>query len=86
MTSDARTWLASVFADRGRIQVYKDPFVPGTNSATLSDAGAVTRLVDMGPARRGNVVLFRWRSDGKSIDFISGTDPHGGRAFNSVNG
>ena len=33
-------WLASVFADRGRIQVYKDPFVPGTNSATLSDAGA----------------------------------------------
>jgi hemolysin activation/secretion protein len=33
-------WLASLFADRGHIQVYKDPFVPGTNSATLSDAGA----------------------------------------------
>jgi hemolysin activation/secretion protein len=33
------TWLASLFADRGRIQVYKDTFVPGTNSATLSDVG-----------------------------------------------
>jgi hemolysin activation/secretion protein len=33
-------WLASVFADRGHIQVYKDAFVPGTNSATLSDVGA----------------------------------------------
>jgi hemolysin activation/secretion protein len=32
-------WVASVFADRGHIQVYKDPFVPGTNSTTLSDAG-----------------------------------------------
>jgi hemolysin activation/secretion protein len=33
-------WLASLFADRGHIQVYKDPFVPGTNSGTLSDVGA----------------------------------------------
>jgi hemolysin activation/secretion protein len=32
-------WQASLFGDRGHIQVYKDPFVPGTNSATLSDAG-----------------------------------------------
>jgi hemolysin activation/secretion protein len=33
-------WIASVFADSGHIQVYKDAsFVPGTNSATLSDAG-----------------------------------------------
>lgn len=33
------SWVASVFADRGHIEVYKNPFVPGTNSATLSDAG-----------------------------------------------
>lgn len=34
-------WLGSVFADRGRIDVYKDPFTgSGTNDATLSDAGA----------------------------------------------
>ena len=32
-------WIASLFVDSGHIQVYKDPFVPGTNSATLSDAG-----------------------------------------------
>ena len=36
-----------------------------------------TRLVDLGPARRGNVVLYRWHSDSKSIDFVSGADPHG---------
>jgi Tol biopolymer transport system component len=36
-----------------------------------------TRLADLGPARRGNTVLYRWHSDGKSIDFITGTDPHG---------
>lgn len=33
------SWIASVFADSGHLKVYKDPFVPGTNSATLSDAG-----------------------------------------------
>jgi hemolysin activation/secretion protein len=33
-------WLGSLFADRGHIQVYKSTFTPGTNSATLSDAGA----------------------------------------------
>ena len=33
-------WQASLFGDRGHIQVYKDPFVPGTNSATLTDVGA----------------------------------------------
>jgi hemolysin activation/secretion protein len=33
-------WLASLFADRGRIQVYKDAFTPGTNAASLSDIGA----------------------------------------------
>jgi hemolysin activation/secretion protein len=32
-------WLASLFADRGHIQVYKDTFVPGPNSASLSDVG-----------------------------------------------
>lgn len=33
-------WLGSVFADRGRIDVYKDPFTgSGLNAATLSDAG-----------------------------------------------
>jgi len=33
------TWVASLFGDSGHIQVYKNPFVPGTNSATLSDVG-----------------------------------------------
>jgi len=33
-------WLASLFTDRGHIQVYKDVFTPGTNAATLSDVGA----------------------------------------------
>jgi hemolysin activation/secretion protein len=33
-------WLASLFTDRGRIEVYKDTFTPGTNTATLSDVGA----------------------------------------------
>jgi hemolysin activation/secretion protein len=32
-------WLASLFTDRGHIQVYKDVFTPGTNTATLSDVG-----------------------------------------------
>lgn len=32
-------WQASVFADSGRIQAYKDPFLPGTNSARLSSVG-----------------------------------------------
>lgn len=32
-------WLASLFADRGHIEVYKDTFIPGTNSASLSDVG-----------------------------------------------
>src|SRR6201999_1051026 len=35
----AGTWVASLFGDSGHIQVYKTPFVPGTNSATLSDIG-----------------------------------------------
>jgi hemolysin activation/secretion protein len=33
-------WLGSLFADLGHIQVYKNTFAPGTNDATLSDAGA----------------------------------------------
>jgi hemolysin activation/secretion protein len=33
-------WLASLFTDRGHIQVYKDTFTPGTNTGTLSDVGA----------------------------------------------
>jgi hemolysin activation/secretion protein len=33
-------WLASLFTDRGHIQVYKDVFAPGANAATLSDVGA----------------------------------------------
>ena len=36
-------WVASLFSDSGHIQVYKTPFVPGTNSATLSDVGAGLR-------------------------------------------
>jgi Tol biopolymer transport system component len=36
-----------------------------------------TRLADMGPARAGNMTLFRWRADGQSIEYITGTDPHG---------
>jgi hemolysin activation/secretion protein len=34
------TWLASVFVDHGRIQVYKHEFTPGDNQGGLSDAGA----------------------------------------------
>jgi hemolysin activation/secretion protein len=33
-------WLASLFADRGYLQVYKDPVTPGPNSANLTDVGA----------------------------------------------
>jgi hemolysin activation/secretion protein len=32
-------WLASLFADRGHIEVYKDPFRDELNVATLSDVG-----------------------------------------------
>jgi hemolysin activation/secretion protein len=32
-------WIASLFADSGHIQVYKNPFIPGANTATVSDAG-----------------------------------------------
>jgi hemolysin activation/secretion protein len=32
-------WQASVFADSGHIQEYKDPFLPGTNSARLNSIG-----------------------------------------------
>jgi hypothetical protein len=33
-------WLVSLFVDRGHLEVYKEPVVPGPNSATLSDVGA----------------------------------------------
>ncbi|MGH8316620.1 MAG: ShlB/FhaC/HecB family hemolysin secretion/activation protein [Steroidobacteraceae bacterium] len=33
-------WLASLFVDRGHLEVYQDPVTPGPNSATLSDVGA----------------------------------------------
>lgn len=33
-------WLASLFADRGRIEVYENTFAPGLNVADLTDAGA----------------------------------------------
>jgi hemolysin activation/secretion protein len=32
-------WLASLFADHGHLEVYKEPVAPGPNSATLSDVG-----------------------------------------------
>ncbi|RUL72690.1 ShlB/FhaC/HecB family hemolysin secretion/activation protein [Dyella choica] len=32
-------WQASAFVDSGRVQVYKQPFIPGTNSGRLSSAG-----------------------------------------------
>jgi hemolysin activation/secretion protein len=32
-------WLASLFVDRGYLEVYKEPVAPGANSATLSDVG-----------------------------------------------
>ena len=39
-----------------------------------------TRLADFGPARPSDVGLFRWRSDGRSIDYITGTAAHSGGA------
>jgi Tol biopolymer transport system component len=39
-----------------------------------------TRLADMGPARPSNRGLFRWRSDGRSIEYVTGTAAHGGGA------
>jgi len=33
-------WLASLFVDRGHLEVYKETVVPGQNAATLSDVGA----------------------------------------------
>ena len=36
-----------------------------------------TRLADLGPAKLSNATLFRWRSDGRSIDYITGTTPRG---------
>ncbi|HUA70307.1 MAG TPA: POTRA domain-containing protein [Steroidobacteraceae bacterium] len=33
-------WLASLFVDRGHLQVYKEPVTPGPNTATLADVGA----------------------------------------------
>ena len=32
-------WQASAFVDSGHVQAYKDPFLPGTNSARLNSAG-----------------------------------------------
>lgn len=32
-------WQASIFADSGHIEAYKDPFLPGTNSARLNSVG-----------------------------------------------
>ena len=32
-------WQASAFVDSGRVQVYKQPFIPGQNSGRLSSAG-----------------------------------------------
>lgn len=34
------SWIGSLFADHGGIQIYKDPFAPGTNNVTMSDVGA----------------------------------------------
>jgi len=39
-----------------------------------------TRLADFGPARPSDAVLFRWRSDARSIDYITGTTAHAGGA------
>jgi Tol biopolymer transport system component len=36
-----------------------------------------TRLADIGPARASNATLFRWRTDGQSIDYITGTSQQG---------
>jgi hemolysin activation/secretion protein len=33
-------WLASLFVDRGHLEVYKTPVAPGPNAATLTDVGA----------------------------------------------
>jgi len=52
------------------------------HSLQVVDLGTsrVTRLIDLGTARLSHSVLFRWRSDGQSIDVITGTEPHGGPA------
>jgi len=42
--------------------------------------GRATRLADIGPARWSNRGLFRWRSDGRSIDYVTGTVAHAGGA------
>jgi hypothetical protein len=34
----------------------------------------------MGPSRASNLTLFRWRDDSRSIDFITGAEPHGAAA------
>ncbi|RDS83888.1 ShlB/FhaC/HecB family hemolysin secretion/activation protein [Dyella monticola] len=36
-------WQASAFLDSGHIQVYKDPFIPGPNSARLNSVGVGLR-------------------------------------------
>ena len=36
------------------------------------------RLADFGQAARSNAVLFRWRADGQSIDYITAAPPHRG--------
>ncbi len=43
--------------------------------------GKTGRLADLGVARGANSVLYRWRSDGKSLDYIPGTSTaHDGAA------
>ena len=37
------TWLGTLFADTGRVQPYKDAFVPGPNSARTTSAGVGLR-------------------------------------------
>jgi Tol biopolymer transport system component len=39
--------------------------------------GRAMRVADMGPARLSDRGLFRWRSDSRSIDYVTGTSAHG---------
>ena len=39
-----------------------------------------TRLADLGSARPSDRGVFRWRSDSRSIDYVTGTAAHGGAA------
>jgi Tol biopolymer transport system component len=86
-----RVLRTDVEPEQGSIQWSPDgshiAFLALDTSLTLHDlytvdvaTGHAARLAGVGPARWSNRGLFRWRSDARSIDYVTGTVMHAGGA------